>query len=309
MILTVTLNPAIDKTYRIEQLMTGQVNRIRTVENFPGGKGINVSKILHRMGEDVMAIGFLGGYAGNYIENALLQKQIGCDFVKVEGETRSSINVLGDDGYVTELLEPGPPIMQSDLDSFLLKYDVLVQKSNTVVLSGSVMTGVPEDIYGVLIDIAQGYKIPVILDTSGAYLREGIKQRPYMIKPNRKELELLLGVSLRSVEQVADAARELCASGIHRVVVSMGREGMIAADKTGVLHAIPPIVDVVNTVGSGDSIVAVYAAGMHRMNRYECIRMATAISAANVTTIENGDIPMEFAEKIYDKVKVREICD
>lgn len=197
MILTVTLNPAVDKTYTVGTLMLGQVNRMQTVTNIAGGKGINVAKILRQYGYEVMTAGFLGGYTGQFIESCMQKLQAQCCFTKVAGETRSSINVVAEDGYVTEILEPGPVISQQELSVFAEDYRKAVQECELVVISGSVAKGLPADIYAQLVDIAKQAGKRTILDTSGDALRYGIEALPYMIKPNQKELEYLTGYRLR----------------------------------------------------------------------------------------------------------------
>lgn len=132
MILTVTLNPAVDKTYTAGELITGHVNRMRTAMSFAGGKGINVAKVLRQYGQLVCATGFLGGYAGDFIEDTLLDKQVECQFIRVEGETRSNINILADNGYATEIIEPGPLIGEEALEEFLVLFDELADRKSVV---------------------------------------------------------------------------------------------------------------------------------------------------------------------------------
>lgn len=136
MILTVTLNPAVDKTYTAGELITGNVNRMRTAMSFAGGKGINVARVLRQYGQRVCATGFLGGYAGDFIEDTLLDKQVECQFIRVAEETRSSINILADNGYVTEILEPGPLVEEEQIGQFLELYEELIAECEIVVLSG-----------------------------------------------------------------------------------------------------------------------------------------------------------------------------
>jgi len=186
MILTVTLNPAVDKTYTTGTLMLGQVNRMRTVNNIAGGKGINVAKILRQYGYEVAAAGFLGGYTGQFIENCMREIHAQCCFTKVAGETRSSINVIAEDGYVTEILEPGPAVSAQELEQFMDDYGKAVESSELVIMSGSVAKGIPADIYQKLVEIGNKAGRRCILDTSGEALLHGIKAVPFMIKPNQK---------------------------------------------------------------------------------------------------------------------------
>ena len=192
MILTVTLNPAVDKTYTAGELITGNVNRMRTAMSFPGGKGINVARVLRQYGQRVCATGFLGGYAGDFIEDSLLDKQVECQFIRVEGETRSNMNILADNGYVTEILEPGPLVEEEQLEQFLALYETLIEECEIVVISGSIGRGIPEDIYKTLIGKARFKGLRTMLDASGESLRAGMEAKPYFVKPNQKELEYRL---------------------------------------------------------------------------------------------------------------------
>ena len=226
MILTVTLNPAVDKTYTAGELITGNVNRMRTAMSFPGGKGINVARVLRQYGQRVCATGFLGGYAGDFIEDSLLDKQVECQFIRVEGETRSNMNILADNGYVTEILEPGPLVEEEQLEQFLALYETLIEECEIVVISGSIGRGIPEDIYKTLIGKARFKGLRTMLDASGESLRAGMEAKPYFVKPNQKELEYIVGHKLVNREDVIEAALKVHAGGIAHVVVSMGKNGL-----------------------------------------------------------------------------------
>ncbi|MBQ6806025.1 MAG: 1-phosphofructokinase [Lachnospiraceae bacterium] len=309
MILTVTLNPAVDKTYTTGELITGHVNRMRTMMKIAGGKGINVTKILHQYGYAVCATGFLGGYAGKFIEDYLLGEEVTCRFVRVEEETRSNMNILADNGYVTEILEPGPVIDETSQKRFLEQYEELLSACKLVVLSGSIGNGMPEDIYKTMIEIANSKGIRVLLDTSGNSLRKGIEAKPYLIKPNQKELEYIVGHKLSSKEAVLSAARALQANGIEKVIVSMGKNGLMSVSGEHIYYAKSRRIQTVNTVGCGDSALASYAMSlMNGDSEEEAIRKAAAISAANATTIESANIPMDTAEELYDAITVEKLA-
>ena len=308
MILTVTLNPAVDKTYTTGALIMGNVNRMRTAMSIAGGKGINVTKVLRQYGHSVCATGFLGGYAGNFIEDYLKKEEVDCRFIRVEGETRSNMNILADNGYVTEILEPGPAVDEERQQRFLKQYDALLAECELVVLSGSVATGLPDDIYAVLIEKARNKGIRTILDTSGDSLRKGIAAKPYMIKPNQKELEYIIGHKLVKREDVKAAALAIHAEGIAHVVVSMGKKGLLTVSGGKVFFASAGKVKALNTVGCGDSVVASYAMSVLNGERNEeAIRRAAAISAANATTLVSADIPKETAEELLENITVEEL--
>ena len=305
MILTVTLNPAVDKTYTTGSLMLGQVNRMRTVNNIAGGKGINVAKILRQYGYEVMTAGFLGGYTGRFIENCMEEIHAKCCFTKVAGETRSSINIIAEDGYVTEVLEPGPAVSAQELEQFMKDYKEALGECELVIMSGSVAKGIPADVYGKLVEKGKEAGLRCILDTSGEALLHGIKAKPFMIKPNQKELEYLVGHRLKDIGELGEAAKKLCRTGIEHVLVSLGKKGLLSVSGKEVFWAKAPSVKAVNTVGCGDSVVASYAMSLLKgEDEYTALKRAAAISAAHTATLESGDISLELAEELLEKVQI-----
>ncbi len=308
MILTVTLNPAVDKTYTSGELITGHVNRMRTVMSLAGGKGVNVTRVLRQYDVPVCATGFLGGYAGSFIEDDLKGRDVACRFIRVDGETRSNMNILADNGYVTEILEPGPEVKKEQLDKFLVQYDNLLSDCELVVLSGSAARGVPEDIYTLLIEKARERGMKALLDTSGESLRSAIGAKPYLIKPNLKELEYIMGHKLVNREAAIEAALAIHEEGIAHVIVSMGKKGLLSVSDDGVYFAKAGKVTVLNTVGCGDCVVASYAMSILKSEPVEeSLRKATAISASNATTLKSADIPMDVAEELYDNITVEKL--
>lgn len=305
MVLTVTLNPAIDKTYRTQELIAGHVNRMKSMENIPGGKGINVSKILCQYGCPVTATGFLGGYTGRWIEEKIRAMGIVCDFVEISGDTRCSMNVVANNGFVTEILEPGPHIGGEDRLLFYEKYRRLVQECGLVVLSGSASPGLPEDIYVELITIAKAHDKRVILDTSLELLRKGVEAAPYLVKPNRRELEYLAGHRCSGQAEILDAARKLLDRGIAFVAVSVGEKGMYLLHEQRSLFVRAPRVKTVNTVGCGDSACASFAMSLlNGETMEEMLCRAVAVSAASAATMESGSVSQELVEELMESLHV-----
>lgn len=304
-IVTVTLNPAVDKTCTAARLLLGQVNRMESVKNIAGGKGINVAKVLRQYGFRVRALGFLGGYTGRFIEECADGLGIECRFTHVSGETRCSTNILSSDGYVTEVLEPGPKISDQEYRQFLQDYEEGIGDADMVILSGSAPEGVPTSIYGELTAAAKRQNKKVLLDTSGSFLKEGAAAVPFMIKPNRKELETLVDGRLKSLEDISDAARILVGRGVSHVLVSMGDKGLLYVTPEEALYAKAPKIKAVNTVGCGDSVVAAFAmANKSGMSRQELLKYCVGISAANASTLESAVIPMDKAQELMENVTV-----
>lgn len=305
MIATVTLNPAVDKTYTCTRILPGQVNRMDSVKNLAGGKGVNVAKVLRQYGYPVRTLGFLGGYFGRLIEDHV--RLIGAEslFTPVEGETRCSVNILSQDGYVTELLEPGPEVSQEEIARFMGDFERGISDCELVILSGSVPRSVPAGIYAELTQRAKAEKKKVLLDTSGAFLKESVGAAPFMIKPNLKELEFLTDRRLRELDDIMEAALLVHGWGVSHVLVSMGRKGILYIKEGEILRAKAPEVRTVNTVGCGDCVVTAFAMGyLQKMDSRELLAYCAAISAANAMTMENGVIPIELARELAEKVEI-----
>lgn len=304
MITTITLNPAVDKTYNAQSLTPGQVNRTKSVVSIPGGKGINVARILNQYRVETCAMGFLGGYAGRFIKDSLDDLGICCRFTDVLGETRSNMNILAEDGRVTEILEPGPVISDEEWERFLEVYKQIVNESELIVLSGSLARGLPEDAYAILIHIAKEKGIPTLFDTSGEPLKYGLYEKPFLCKPNKNELSYLAGKELVTLEEVLEEAVKIQETGIEIVLVSMGEEGLLAVEKDGCHLAKVDGVCPVNTVGCGDSVIASFAMSLLGGDTIEnAVKRSAAISAANATSMQSGQIPMDTAEVFMKKVQ------
>lgn len=309
MILTVTLNPAVDKIYTTGELISGHANKMRTAVSYAGGKGVNVARVLRLYDCPVCAMGFLAGYAGKFIEDYLQGEGVECRFVHVEGETRNNIRILADNGYTTDILEPGPEIGKEQLQQFMSEYESALSECELVVLSGSPARGLADDIYVTLIEKARMRGIKTLLDTSGESLRRGIAAKPYFIKPNQKELEYIVGHKLVKREDVVEAAEAIHKSGIAHVIVSMGRNGLLCVESGGqALFARAGKIQALNTTGCGDSVVASYAMSiLKREPKEEALKKAAAISAANATTMKNADIPRNTAQELYEHITVEKL--
>ncbi|MBO5451637.1 MAG: 1-phosphofructokinase [Lachnospiraceae bacterium] len=305
MILTVSCNPAIDKTYNTSNVMIGQINRMRDLVSIPGGKAVNVTKVLRQFDAHVTATGFVGGYTGEFIEEELRNMGVNTSFTNIRGLTRSNMNIIGDDGYVTEILEPGPKILSFEREDFMDRFRELVKISEYVVLSGSLTEGLPEDFYAKLIKICNDHGAKAFLDASGEPLKRGIEAVPYCIKPNRRELEYAVGKKLSTEAEIIQAAYEYIKAGVVKVVVSMGDKGLLQITKTKVIKAVPPRIKKVNTVGCGDCVVAAMILGMIQgLNDEDTMKFAAGVSAANATTLESGMIPQDTMETLIQDVVI-----
>lgn len=306
MITTVTMNLSVDKLYLMDQVEINTVMRVKEVCNTAGGKGLNVSKVAALAGEKVHALGFMGGFNGQYVRSMLEQAGIETNFTPVEGETRSCINIRNlATGKHTEFLEPGSPVTPENLEDFIQRYRQALTTSKVVTISGSVPQGVPTTCYQELIQLAKEQNIPVLLDTSSQLLTAGVKALPTLIKPNTDEIAQLLGRKVTSFEQLVTAAQDLHKSGIAYVVVSLGKEGALMACKEGTFKANTPDIPVVNTVGSGDSMVAGFAVSFARgYQPSQMLQYASAVATANTLTMPTGHIESSDLDWLLQKIKV-----
>ena len=305
MIYTVTLNPALDKTVEIPSLTIDSVNRITAMRTDPGGKGINVSKVIHKLGSRSIAVGILGGDTGRIILSALEDAKLETRFRFVEGETRTNLKVIDPVNHTnTDINEPGIAVSEEILNDLLCDLLKELVAGDIVVLSGSLPKGAPRDTYGTWVKACKGVGAKVILDADGDLLSAGIEASPYLIKPNEHELSGLLGRTLDTKEELAEAARDLMEKyGIAKVVVSMGGAGALYVTETETVYAEGMKVPVGSTVGAGDSVVASLAVAEESgMGLEEAVRLSTATGAANVMC--NGTQPAEYEsiEELIPKV-------
>lgn len=296
MIVTVTLNPALDKTITISELRVGDLNRVQQIRLDPGGKGINVAKVLKNFSEDVIATGYIGNSQREFIQRNLHESGIKTAFVEVNGVTRTNLKIVDNKTKVTtEINEPGFQILPEDKVNFSNNIARLLQDASFLVLGGSLPLGIPEDIYKDYIVLAKDKNVKTILDADGTALKEGIKARPFAVKPNIHELERLIGRSLTTDKEIVAAGHELIAEGITIVIISMGSKGAIVLNKAEAFRVIPFPIIPQSTVGAGDSMVAatVYAL-LQNKSLEEVARWAT--TAGTVTASKPGTDVCTLAE-------------
>lgn len=308
MILVINLNASVDKRYEIENIEKGKVMRVRKVENTPGGKGLHVANVATILNEDCIATGLLGGKSGELIADKLNDYGIKHDFIKINGETRSCLAIITDDLVQTEILEPGPEVSESELQRFSDKYTELIKNSSVIVASGSIPKNVPVDFYKSMIEIANEQGKRFLLDTSGEALKEGIKGKPYFIKPNKEEIEALTGRKISGAEEAVEEIKRFQEQGIKLVVISLGSEGSVAGYNGKFYKVSVPKIKAVNPVGSGDSYVAGVAVGIQREYGIEDIlKFASACGTANAMEEESGFVTKTTVDELIHKIKVQEI--
>ena len=309
MIYTVTLNPALDKTATVENLRLDSVNRISELRVDPGGKGINVSKVVRELGAKTVAIALLGGHTGTMLRNMLAELGIECKVLEVEGETRTNLKIKDPALKTnTDINEPGPEVTDEQLRGMLDGLVGEVGSGDIVVLSGSLPRGAAAGTYKVWVAALKKTGAKVYLDADGDKLVRGIEAKPDLIKPNEIELGAMMGRTLDADEKIVEAARELIDGGLDRVMVSMGGAGALYVARDVTIKANPVKVPVGSTVGAGDSVVAALAYAQDKgLGLEDTMRLAMATGAANVMQSGTQAAPRELVDSLIDKVVVTKL--
>jgi 1-phosphofructokinase family hexose kinase len=309
MILCVNPNAAIDKTVIVNSFRLNTIQRPERVMALPGGKGCNVARGLKRLGEEPVVTGWVGGYAGQFIADGLRAEGIAAEFVWTAFESRTCLSILDPiDHTLTELYEKGEAIPIEKTAEFKAYFAANVARFSAVTLSGSLPPGVPPDFYQQLIEVARAANIPVLLDSSGAALRQGLAAGPYLIKPNEAEVAELSGRVLKTRSDFAEAARDLSTQYPTRVVISIGAEGAIAADRDHVWHVRPPQIAVMSAVGSGDCLLAGVAFGLTRGFAFEtAVQYGVAAGSANALTVGAGQFTLDDFSAVLARVVVEQL--
>lgn len=310
MILTVTLNAAVDKRYVVERLEPQTVMRVRQAASTAGGKGLNVSRVAALGGQEVTAMGFVGGHNGRLLESLLTQRGITKAFTHIGAPTRCCINVWdAAAGRSTEFLEPGSPVTQEDAAAFVRDYEARLPLADVVVLSGSLPPGLPVTFYNLLTELARRQGKPVLADTSGAALQSVARAKPTLLKPNAEELRQLVNAETAGGDQPVAAARRLHERGIPIAAVSLGKDGVLVACDEGVYHGVTPDLPVVNTVGCGDSMVAGFAVGIaNGWSIPDTIHYAVSVSTANALDRRTGHYQQADLDRVRPLVRVERLA-
>lgn len=303
MIYTVTLNPSIDYIVRLDKVNVGSVNRMESDDKFAGGKGINVSRVLKRLGIDNTATGFIGGFTGKFITDTLENEAIATDFVQVLEDTRINVKIKAD--AETEINGTGPTVLPEQLAE--LK-EILsgLSEQDTVVFAGSSNKNLGNIVYKELIRLTRQTGAQVVCDFEGQTLIDSLEFQPLLVKPNNHELGDIFGVKLEKLDEIEKYAREILAKGAQHVIISMAGDGALLVTKDGTYFAKPIKGIVKNSVGAGDSMVAGFTGEFVRSgNAVEAFKWGVACGTA--TTFSDDLATADFINKTYEKVEVEKI--
>lgn len=306
MVYTITFNPALDYITQVENFKIGEINRTKTETILPGGKGLNVSIVLKNLGIENTALGFIAGFTGEELRGKLETKGVKTDFVKVEeGFTRINIKISSISGNKVEetaLNGMGPKITQKDIEELFDKLDK-VTTEDIVILSGSVPKNISKDIYREICKKLSEKGITFVVDSTQELLMSVLQYNPFLIKPNKEELEETLNCKIRTKDDIISAAKELKKLGAQNILVSLGKDGALLLTKDDkVLYSKAPEGEIVNTVGSGDSMVAGFLAGYYEKKDYEyALKKGVAAGSASAFSIElaTKDDVEELLKQLY----------
>ena len=310
MIVTVTLNPAVDEEFVVSDFRPGGWLRSQQADRTPGGKGINVSIMLHQIGYESTAMGYLAGFNGAYILDFLRREQITTSFVHVPGETRTNVYIIDENGNVgTGLSEPGPDVSEDAQVRFMRMYTRMLQRARVVVIGGSLPPGVETGIYAELIRKAQSLGIPTIIDSAGEPLLEALDAEPTIAKIDHRFMSRMHGVPLNSLDNIIDVVSRLRERGIQWVIASYHVFGNVFSCPDGIFLSMSDRRTAVSLFASSDALIAgMIAAREEKMSSLDTIRFAMACAWETTTHFEKGIFGRAAVADIMRKVEIEKLC-
>ncbi|MCI6153247.1 MAG: 1-phosphofructokinase [Fusobacterium perfoetens] len=301
MIYTVTLNPAVDYYLSMDKFIEGELNSLKDAYTLPGGKGINVSKVLKNFGVESITLGFIGGFTGEYIRKNIEEYGIQQDFVKIKEDTRINIKMKTNEKE-SEISGKAPNISKEEYKIFLEKIKN-IKSGDILVLSGSIPKSLPKDVYVEIIrELPSGVK--VIVDTRGDSLKDVLKEGVFLVKPNNHELEEFFGEKYFTDEEIIEAGKKLMKLGSENVLISLGKDGSILITKNGVYRGNVPKGKLISSVGAGDSMVAGVLYGINRGEKIEDV-YKYGIASGSSTAFSEGLTTFENMKKLLNEIEIK----
>jgi 6-phosphofructokinase 2 len=309
LIVTITLNPSLDQHITVDGLVIDGTNRWSRLHRYAGGKGIDVSRAIHEIGGRAVAYGFIGGPVGRAVEILLDEEDVPFSFTPIHRETRTNFIITDSRTWrQTRIDAPGPRISKEEFERFQRKMLRIRPSPDLIVMGGSLPPGIPNDVYYSMIMEAKTFGVRAILDSDGQWLAEGIKAKPYLVKPNVTEAEGLLGRELPDEDAIIKGALDIVDMAVEIAVISRGEEGIIAATSQEVIKAVPPQVKVKSAVGAGDCTIAGLALKLaEEESLFSACRLAVALGTAAVLTPGTELARREDVEELLPQVKVKRI--
>jgi len=306
LIVTLTINPAIDRIISVDRLAFEDRAYINSIRECAGGRGINASRVIQSFGGKTLAVLISGGDSGQRLQEHLDGCGYGVAVVTVQNAIRTNLTITDKHGLTVNLNEPGPALAKTEVARVEKAVRDSLDKAAWLMLCGSLPPGVPSSLYGKLIAMARQKKVKTLLDADGDALREGLAQRPTVVAPNQQEAERLLGRALLTRTHYLEAAAQIRQMGAEGVVLSLGSRGAVGAYADGLLEALPPRVDSLCPIGAGDALAAAYTWSMTRKSSpAEALRWAVAAGTASARLPGMNFATLAQTEEIYRQVEVR----
>ncbi len=308
MIITLTINPAIDKIIGVDRLAFEDRAYIKSSRESAGGRGINVSKVISSFGGKTLAILVSGGDSGKRLEHYLNDCGFATSVIPIKNEIRTNLTITDKHGLTVNLNETGPLLDEADVAHVEKAIRGVLDRASWLILCGSLPPGAPASLYGKLVTAARRKKVKTLLHTGGDALREGVDAKPTVVAPNQPEAERLLGRNLLTRTHYIDAAERIRSMGPESVALSLGSRGAVGAFKNGIIEALPPRVDAVCPIGAGDALTAAYVWSMRRNNDHaEALRWGVAAGTASARLPGMNFATLVQTEEIYRKVELRRV--
>jgi 1-phosphofructokinase family hexose kinase len=308
LIVTLTINPAIDRIFTVDRLAFEDRSYITSVGEQAGGRGINASRVIHSFGGNTRAVLISGGDSGKRLEAHLAACGFPTTTVPIQNEIRTNLTITDRHGLTVNLNEVGPELAASEVARVEKAVEEALKKASWLLMCGSLPPGVPSSFYGKMIAMARRKKVKTLLHADRDALREGIEQQPTVATPNQQEAERLLGRTLLTRGHHLEAAAQIRAMGAESVVLSLGSRGAIGAFADGLLEALPPRVDAVSPIGAGDALSAAYTwACTRKKNQADALRWGVAAGTASALLPGMNFASLAQAERIYPQVEIRRV--
>lgn len=302
-ILIITLNPALDISYQIKNFTLNKTFRADPIKT-SGGKGINVAKVLNILNIPFNVTGFLGGETGNKIKKDLDSLKIKNSFFKINNETRNCLSILGENNQ-TEILELGPNISLEEQKNFLIFLKKIASNIDIISINGSLPNNISENFYKMICESFKDKEI--ILDTSGIPLKLALQANPFLIKPNKEELETLIDKEINNKDEIILASKTLKNMGAKNILISLGKNGAIYVGEE-IYEITIPNVDAINPVGSGDSCVAGFIYGLYNnLDLKDTLKFSMSCGISNALNLKTGTIKLEEVFFFIKKITIHKL--
>lgn len=306
MILTLTINPAIDRTVLVDKLVFEDRGYIHSHKEVPGGRGVNASHVLHSLGAKTLALLTSGGEVGRTMEQGLAGMGFPYETVRVRAESRANLTISDRQGLTIKLNEVGAALEQDEIRTIYTLVEARLARARWLMICGSLQPGIPPHLYCEIIQMAKSRGVKTLLDTDGDALTHALEARPTVIKPNQQEAERLLGRAIITRSQSLEALDRIRAMGPEMVILSLGSRGALGASKEGVFEALPPRLDALCPIGSGDALAAAFVWALDKKKAFfEALRWGVAMGTATAVLPGISFPTLEQVRAVYKQVDVR----